>query len=123
MVRETDANLIEVGRVRKFEVGCEDHGIFGFNIEVDFGGSMQGTGWYSLEGPNGARTLKRWLDFFNVNRFESIVGRIVEVHRDEPFGIIVGLGIPKFDIQHHSRNSFTLLQGEKGIFENEDWTP
>ena len=44
-------NREEIGRVSRLTIEREDHGILTCNIAIDFGGSGQGYGGYSLDGP------------------------------------------------------------------------
>lgn len=81
----------ELGQISSFDLGLEDHGIFGFNIDLDFGGSSQGTGWYNLQGVVGGPFLKMLLTFFGASDFANLKGRYVLALREETFGQIKGL--------------------------------
>jgi hypothetical protein len=88
------AYLMELGTVERAELGFEDHGIFGFNIAFDFGGSAQGTGWYSLESPHAPKVMKALLNVFSVDRWDRINGRSLFVLRERPYDLIRGLYNP-----------------------------
>lgn len=80
----------ELGIVEQADLGIDDHGIFGFNISFDFGGSHQATGWYALG--NRSDAIERLLRFFHpYGHWKNIVGTHVFVHRDSPYGKIIGL--------------------------------
>lgn len=84
----------ELGQISRFDIGLEDHGIFGFNIDFDFGGSHQGTGWYNLQNSVGGPFLKELLNFFTVNDFTRLKGKYVFALRDASdhnYGYIRGL--------------------------------
>ena len=72
----------ELGKIRDVALGFEDHGIFGMNIDFDFGGSGQGTGWFYLKGDAGIEYIKRVMQTLSADRFENIKGRTVFVIRD-----------------------------------------
>lgn len=88
------AYLMELGTVERADLGFEDHGIFGFNIAFTFGGSGQGTGWYSLEGPWAFNVMKSLLEVFSVDRWAGIKGKSMYVLRTDLFDLIRGLYNP-----------------------------
>ena len=78
-------------------LGLEDHGIFTFNLDLDFGGYHQGVGGYALEeGPqhNGwvgtTPLLRRILEIAEVDRWEKLPGKIIRVRRRDTFVLAIG---------------------------------
>lgn len=81
----------EIGRVSKLTFEREDHGILTCQIMLDFGGSGQGYGGYSLDGPDGkggrkpslfaGAVLMRVVDFFGGD-IDKAKGTPVVAHRE-----------------------------------------
>jgi hypothetical protein len=88
------AYLMELGTVERAELGFEDHGIFGFNIAFNFGGAVQGTGWYHLAGPSTSTVLGGLLNIFSVDRWDRINGKSIYVLRTDLYDLIRGLYNP-----------------------------
>jgi hypothetical protein len=84
----------ELGVVSALEVGFEDHGIFGFNLALDFGTAHQGTGWYGLVT---VAPLIKLYRFLGIDRAEDAKGIYLLVERDSPYGLIVALERPVVD--------------------------
>lgn len=84
----------ELGVISALEVGFEDHGIFGFNLAIDFGTAHQGTGWYALKSVKPLIELYR---FLGIDRAERAKGIYLLVERDSRFGPIVALSRPVVD--------------------------
>jgi len=78
-----------IAKITKAELGFEDHGIFGFNIEFRLTQHMhQATGWYSLEGGS-VDFIRHVLQAAGVERWDRLAGRTVFVLRED--GIIKGI--------------------------------
>lgn len=63
-------------------LGVEDHGIFTFNLTLDYGGSGQGAGSYNLqsnghEAKNGFRLLRQIIGIVGAESWESLPGKHV----------------------------------------------
>ena len=86
-----------LGKVKSAYVEIEDHGVLTLWVHLDFGGSCQGFGGHSLDGPAGPDLIRRVFGVFDVTRFDSMIGRTVYATRNAPGGIIVGLETPPFD--------------------------
>jgi len=82
----------ELARISSAELGFEDHGIFGVNINFEFESASQGTGWYTLNNLTGGKLLSAIMQAAGVSRWEDLKGVPVYVLRDKgnPFGQIVG---------------------------------
>jgi hypothetical protein len=92
-----------IAKAKKAWLGVEDHGILSVNVDFDYGGSMQGTGHYSLDthikhtslgskypvqdkrvGTQwGMEFIRRLLLAMGVDWWSDIPGRTVYVLRDE----------------------------------------
>jgi hypothetical protein len=90
---DSDAFVRELGRVRDWHIGVEDHGIFSFNLNFEFGGSVQGCGHYGL-----GSDKHGWVTVAFLERLSRILGpmqdwkgKMVHVLRLEPYGQIVGI--------------------------------
>ena len=65
--------------IRDTFLGIEDHGIFTFNLTLDYGGSCQGAGSYTLHStgytaPGGLCLLRRILTTVGVDSWEKLKG-------------------------------------------------
>lgn len=82
----------ELGRITRADLGFEDHGVFGVNINFEFGTSGQGTGWYGLNNPSGSKLLKAIMEAAGVSDWGDLKGMAVYVLRakGDPYGQIVG---------------------------------
>jgi len=88
----------EIGRIRKVQFGVEDHGVLGLCIDFDFGGSVQGYGWFMLAPmADNERTREGWSDaqlarnlrkivelhnFLDVDELSEAKGMAIEVLRE-----------------------------------------
>jgi len=106
-MRKMPEEIKELGIVKSTHLGWEDHGIFSFMIDFDFGGTGQGFGNYSLDTFDkiqdkrvgtafGLAIIMKILEVAKVNKWEDLVGRELYVIRDEPMGFIRGLEAPKY---------------------------
>lgn len=88
----------EIGRVKSVFLGIEDHGILTFMVMLDFGGSGQGFGTYTLDTYDhvkkrrvgtafGCEALLRLIEFFGGTTLDAAKGQAVIAVRDG-----VGLG-------------------------------
>lgn len=94
----------EIAKIESTFLGVEDHGIFTAMLNVNYGGSGQGIGGYSLDDYDperktrigtafGAEFIKRVLGVCGVSEWEKVKGRTIFVLRQsEGFGSKV-LGI------------------------------
>lgn len=89
----------QLAKVNRADLGFEDHNIFGVNIDFNYGGSGQGTGWYSLKGEWGTEFLKRTLQACSVREWKDLPGRQVYVIRssDDWDAKVVGIKPLPFD--------------------------
>src|SRR5213594_3604403 len=101
-----DKTHAELGRIERTMLGTEDHGIFTFMIQLDFGGTGQGFGGYALDQPKGrAQNYKgrhgtafgmeaiiKLLDAVGVESWEDLKGKEVWAYGDKDGldGIIKG---------------------------------
>lgn len=101
----------QIAKVNRTDFGVEDHGILSINVDFEFGGSSQGTGGYSLDGPTkfspfkgkypkdrvgsawGMEFLHRLMLALDVGEWSDIPGRTVYVLRakGDTFGKILGI--------------------------------
>jgi hypothetical protein len=88
-------------------LGVEDHGIMTCMIGLDYGGSHQGFGGYSFDGPKGRKSktgdrigtafgcefIRRVLEVVGVETWEQLKGKHVRVKREGGWnGSIVSIG-------------------------------
>ena len=69
---------IKNAKIKSTMLGKEDHGIMSFMLYLDYGGSGQGFGGYSLGG-NSYKIIKRILEVVGVNSWEDLKGQVVRV--------------------------------------------
>lgn len=97
----------QIAKIRSVSLGREDHGIFTCMVQLDYGGSGQGAGGYSLDAPRhdeegkftgrtgtayGMDWIIRLMDACGVDDFAEIKGRTVLAIREEGFhGRVLGL--------------------------------
>ena len=92
----------EIGKIESTFLGIEDHGILTFIIHIDFEGSHQGAGTYSLDQydskkgktigtPHMAAVIRSILETVGVDTWEKLPGKSVVVLRDKPWDTIRGL--------------------------------
>jgi len=72
-----------LAKVKSVFLGIEDHGIFAFNIDFDYGSSGQGTGTYGIGNAVGGPLLKRVLETFGVRDWKDIGGQTVYALRED----------------------------------------
>ena len=94
-------------------LGLEDHGIMTFFLYMDYGGSGQGFGGYSLDGKSGTighgksiLAIRRILEVIGVTKWEDLKGKYCRVRRGERWnGTIKAIGHivedKWFDIEEH----------------------
>ncbi|TXH44291.1 MAG: hypothetical protein E6Q97_32975 [Desulfurellales bacterium] len=117
----------QLGKVRSIFFGREDHGILTFMVQVDFGGSTQGFGGYSLDiydkelkrrvgHAAGTDLVLNLLNLFGVDELQRAEGMPVFAIRDEGWGgKIIGLRTPDFD----GGREFLIKDWQKKWFPNE----
>lgn len=71
-----------IAKINRADLGFEDHGIFGFNIDFQFSeASFQGTGWYGIKS---SEILSRVMEAVGVARWEDLRGRtVLALYEDE----------------------------------------
>jgi hypothetical protein len=86
--------MVEViAKIESTSLGTEDHGIFTCWLHVNYGGSGQGIGGYSLDGPSGdgygrvgsaegMNFIMRLMDACGVDDWKKLPGRTVYVLKD-----------------------------------------
>ena len=104
--------LKELGKVTSVSLGTQDHGVLTLWLNIDFGGSGQGFGGFTMDDKSdeeeygdrighacGTDFILRLLRLFDVHSLEEIVGKPVYAIRDKEglAGTIIGLETPKFD--------------------------
>lgn len=79
MDKSQQSSLV-LARVTNFDIGFEDHGTFGFNVDFELeGGLHQGTGWYALES---SAPIKNLLRVMGRDRVNKAPGALVHLLRD-----------------------------------------
>lgn len=78
-----------VAKIKSTMLGFEDHGIFTYMLQLDYGGSSQGAGGYVLGGDYTDRLLKGILSACGVSSWEKLPGRTVYAYAD--FGKVYAL--------------------------------
>jgi hypothetical protein len=88
---------IKNAQIKSTMLGTEDHGIFTFTLNLDYGGSAQGAGMYALDEPqkdkkgeflgrfgtaNGMQTIMDILDCLEVSSWEALIGEHIRVEAD-----------------------------------------
>jgi hypothetical protein len=88
----TDESTMKLAKIVRADLGFEDHGIFGFNIEFAYSESLrQGTGWYYLANDHGGRMLEGILKAVGVDRWDQLAGKLVNVHTGSGHnGLVLG---------------------------------
>ena len=82
-----------IAKVTSTFLGFEDHGIFTFNLMLNYGDSGQGAGSYDLRGDWCAATLQAILRACGVDQWEKIKGRtIIALVDKQGFGLVRGIG-------------------------------
>jgi hypothetical protein len=96
----------QIAKIRRADIGVEDHGILTVFLDFDYGGSGQGLPGYALDEPvrdendqslgrfgtaYGMEFVKRVMAAAGVDRWSEVEGRTVLVLREEGYhGQIVG---------------------------------
>lgn len=76
-----------LAKIKRADLGFEDHDIFGFNIEFVLGTNLhQGTGWYFIGNEHGGPFLAEILKAVGVRRWSELEGKTVFVIHDEEEG-------------------------------------
>lgn len=90
---DSDAFIRELGKVSGWHIGTEDHGIFSFNLNFEFGDSVQGTGHYGLGSDKHGWVTVRFLHELSriLGAMQDWNGSMVHVLRMEAYGQIVGI--------------------------------
>ena len=80
---ESEQFVRRLGIIDEAKFGFEDHGLFGFHIGINFGGTHGGTGWIT-DGKNNLPSNGKisylqltLLETFHVERWESLKGQVV----------------------------------------------
>jgi hypothetical protein len=101
---------LELAKVESVDLFIEDHGILTLFVNLDYGGTHQGFGGYSLDGydetlkrrvgtAGGTDFILRILNMFKVSKLEDIKGRSVyAIKQGEKYSsTVIGLKTPDFD--------------------------
>lgn len=120
--------LMENGRIKEADIVFSRGFALDCWITLEFDGSGQGFGGYVLGGnPFDTSTLcakhheqkNLAADFIggvmavaDVQKFSSLVGKVIRVKRGSPFGLIEAIGHPFKDIWYEPKKRFALLAGE-----------
>lgn len=81
-----------LAKITRADIGMEDHGIYGVNIDFDYGGSAQGTGWYSISNESGGPLIEAIMEAVGVRRWDQMVGKTVFALRDPGYnGLVRGI--------------------------------
>jgi hypothetical protein len=76
-----------LAKIVRADIGFEDHGLFGFNIEFALGSSVhQGTGWYFLSNEHGGPFIEAIMNAVGVTRWREMDGKTVYVLHEEDEG-------------------------------------
>lgn len=86
----TDGPHEEAGKIKAAFLGFEDHNIFTFMLDIDFGGSGQGFGHYAIKQTAGV-IIPAILEACGVRSWDQVEGRVILAIRDEPYGLIRGI--------------------------------
>lgn len=92
-----------IGKIKSTMLGWEDHGIFTFFLDLDYGGSQQGAGGYGLDEPiqingshytrqgtvYGLEFIMRVLQAAGVRKWEELPGRTLYAIIED--GLVRGL--------------------------------
>jgi hypothetical protein len=83
----------ELGTIKFTRLGKEDHGIYTFVLDFDFGHAGQGAGAYNLNDPEIlGKGIQGVLSFFgSYTQWEDLPGKRAFVLREEHSGFIRGL--------------------------------
>lgn len=102
----------EIGVIDNTFLGIEDHGILTFLITINFGGSFQGAGTYSLDGynkktgkregsPAMAILIRDILEVVGVDNWEALKRQKVVVLREKHYDTIRGfVSVPPSDFKY-----------------------
>ena len=92
------ADELKLGRITSTRLGKEDHGILTFWLDLDYGGTGQGFGGYSLGGDFTSTVIEGILEAVGVDNWEDLKGEVVWVKRDGPKfgGKIIAIKAPDF---------------------------
>ncbi len=75
------------GIIKSTWLGFEDHGMYTFFLDIDYGGSGQGFGGYGLNDRLAGMTVRRILEVLETERWEHLPHTPVRIKREhEGFG-------------------------------------
>lgn len=105
--QDTPAYTEQIAKIESVSLGWEDHGIFTCMVHLNYGGSGQGAGGYSLDEPRrdgegefigrfgtafGMQWIMNLMQAVGVTDFADLKGRTVIALRDEGFnGAVRGI--------------------------------
>lgn len=83
--------VAEAAKIKSAELGLEDHGILGWNIDFEGPSWGQGSGWRGLgfETAYGTHVINELVKF--AGRWNELPGKRVYVLREKDYGPIVGM--------------------------------
>lgn len=94
------------GIIRSTFLGSEDHGIPTAWLHLDFAGSGQGFGGYTLTGAAAAFWIKRVLETVGAESWEKLPGKHVRVRREKSYDAILAIGHIIEDKWFYPRDEF-----------------
>lgn len=112
--------------IKSASIEIEDHNILTAWLHLDYGGSGQGFGGYSLglgsdykhrsDAPEHLfcqRFLRRCMEIAGVTRWADLPGKTIRVETDTPRGLIVGIGHIVKDDWFRPKVDATAIFGEE----------
>lgn len=125
----------DIAKITSTMLGVEDHGILTVWLTVDYGGSGQGIGGYSLDGPThdddgkflgrvgsafGMEFVARTMRACGVDKWEDLKGRTIYVLQDLPddesaWGTSKVVGIENLPTERGERFIFADLAVEMAV--------
>lgn len=95
------------------EIEIEDHGILTLWLNLDYGGSVQGFGGYSLDNHAFCAVfIRRCLEVVGVHKWSEMRGKTIRVALDKPYGLIQGIGNIIKDEWFYPRETAEKMTGE-----------
>lgn len=117
-----------VAKIRKAFLGWEDHGIFTAWVDVNYGGTGQGVGFYSLDEPYefdtqkgrrgtayGLEWVMRFMRACGVREWNDLVGRTVYIVKEDEGWNSKVIGIEPLPTEEGEPFYFDNLTTEYGV--------
>ena len=83
---------IQNAQIEDASIEIEGHGILSSMIHLNYGGSAQGFGGYSLERDGLSSWVRNMFRVTGVDNWSALKGKNVRVEQDRPFGKILRIG-------------------------------